>query len=1426
MAFVMLFSFMSFGDSWTETFDDQTSNSYSATTYDINGRTWTCSDAGNFSYANSTMGSPAFTINDDKANAHITTPALNTCGTVSFKYAYKNGDETNVFNLQKSTDGSTWTDVDIHVLGASANLTYQDYSFDVNDAATSIYIRVLSDNQNAHLFIEDFSVTDYSSGSTPLLTWNETTFNEASANDGSIDNTISLTLTNETFTTSLGQLTENTDYTVANVPAGLTCVVATSSSTEVSIGLSGNATNHADADDIANLTVTFLDAAFTGGDASAVTNSSKSDLVVDFIDGTPTATLDWDATGFTEAAANDGSITDVINLSLTNETWSHSGEDLISGTDYGVTNLPSGLTVSINAYSSTAATISISGNADSHTNADDVSDLTIAFFDAAFTGGDANAVATSTKTDLTIDFDDPAATPELSWSTTTFVESTTNDGSISTIVDLTLAGEDFATVGALVENTDYTVANVPAGLTVDIVTTSTTVGSISLTGNATSHLNSDDISNLEITFTDAAFVGANASGVLNSSKTDLIVDFNDPYATDLVITEISYNPPESGTDSLEFIEIYNNGVNTVNLENYYFDAISNPFGDVTLNSNEYILVSRDSLAIDNTFGVSSHNLLTTGLSNTSKTIKLLNPAGGIVDSVTYDDGSPWPLGADGQGHSIVLCDYNSDNSLPENWKISTNYVDTNAAGDKIWASPMASDVVCSLAPSIDWSTTTFNEDAADDGSISTVVDLTLTDDEFATIGTLVEGTDYTVANVPAGLTEVIEVTTATTATISLTGNAVNHAANDDINNLSITFNNSTFLSDYAENVANYSKTDLVIDYIGVTVPVLTWTNTTFVEAAANDGSIDNTTPLALNLTDETFVTVGTLTENTDYTVANVPAGLTVEITTTDANNAEVILTGNATAHENINDVSDLTITFLDAAFSGTDASIVQNSSNNTIAVDFNDAPAIPELTWNETSFTEDVANDGSFSTDISLTLTNETFAVSGVDLTQGTHYTVANVPAGLTVNINAYTSTAASITLVGNATSHVSADNISNLSITFLDAAFTNSTAVDVLNSSNDTIKVNFLDPYIIPDLVITEIMYNPAESGTDTTEFIEIYNNDVNAINLNGYYLEGVTYTFGNITLNSGDFIVVAYSTSVMMNTFGVSTLEWISGGLSNSGEPVTLYNPNGDVVDVVSYDDTATWPNADGSGHSIVLCDVTSDNNVDANWTISTNYVGENADGNRIWASPMSADNVCSLTPSIDWSATTFVEATANDGSIETVVDLTLTDDEFATIGNLVSGIDFYVNNVPAGLTVEITSTSTTAATIALTGNAVSHENADDIANLEITFTDSAFVSGFATNITNYSKTDLVVDFDDMVSVNTIDGNNGITIYPNPTTGIFTVNGNGITKVVIADVTGKTIITSDVNKFDLSKENNGIYFVKVYYNNSVKIQKLILNR
>ncbi len=169
---VVLFSLGSaWADDWTETFDDEHSTSYESTSITLSGRTWGRSDAGNFSYCNTTMGSYGFTINDDKANGHILTPALNTCGTVSFDYAYKSGNSSNVFLLQVSTNGTDFETKDTHTLGSVSEENWINYSFDVNSAESVLYIRILSDNQNAHLFIDNFTVTSYTAGgpATPTI---------------------------------------------------------------------------------------------------------------------------------------------------------------------------------------------------------------------------------------------------------------------------------------------------------------------------------------------------------------------------------------------------------------------------------------------------------------------------------------------------------------------------------------------------------------------------------------------------------------------------------------------------------------------------------------------------------------------------------------------------------------------------------------------------------------------------------------------------------------------------------------------------------------------------------------------------------------------------------------------------------------------------------------------------------------------------------------------------------------------------------------------------------------------------------------------------------------------------------------------------------------------------------------------------------
>ena len=170
--------------------------------------------------------------------------------------------------------------------------------------------------------------------------------------------------------------------------------------------------------------------------------------------------------------------------------------------------------------------------------------------------------------------------------------------------------------------------------------------------------------------------------------------------------------------------------------------------------------------------------------------------------------------------------------------------------------------------------------------------------------------------------------------------------------------------------------------------------------------------------------------------------------------------------------------------------------------------------------------------------------------------------------------------------------------------------------------------PSATSKLVMTEIMYNPPEDGTDTLEFIEFYNNDTQPINLDGYtFADGVTFTFPAYTVPVGGFVIIAIDTMAMKSVLGSPAnsryFEWVSSGLSNSGEIIVLKDGSNNTVDSVNYDDAIFTAEADGGGYSLTLCDP-NDDNADAdtpgssNWSVRGAATGQIINGSEIFASP----------------------------------------------------------------------------------------------------------------------------------------------------------------------------------------------------------------
>ena len=153
----------------------------------------------------------------------------------------------------------------------------------------------------------------------------------------------------------------------------------------------------------------------------------------------------------------------------------------------------------------------------------------------------------------------------------------------------------------------------------------------------------------------------------------------------LVISKIHYHPEDWWAvdgDRLEFIEISNNGDETVDLTGIYFRELgitySFPVGS-SIAGREALLLCSDSLAFVDYYGMIPFGQFHRNLSNKSENLVLADAWGNIIDQVHYYDSDPWPWEADGECPYLELIDLDLDNSLPENWTLGYDITDVPEA---------------------------------------------------------------------------------------------------------------------------------------------------------------------------------------------------------------------------------------------------------------------------------------------------------------------------------------------------------------------------------------------------------------------------------------------------------------------------------------------------------------------------------------------------------------------------------------------------------------------------------------------------------------------------------------------------------------------------------------------------------------------------
>ncbi|MDB4734883.1 lamin tail domain-containing protein [Akkermansiaceae bacterium] len=146
----------------------------------------------------------------------------------------------------------------------------------------------------------------------------------------------------------------------------------------------------------------------------------------------------------------------------------------------------------------------------------------------------------------------------------------------------------------------------------------------------------------------------------------------------LVISKIHYHPSDDQGELSEFVELMNISDQAVDLSGVAFtQGVEFAFGDTaSLAPGQRAVLVADPAAFEAAFGAGAKILGTfaSRLSDGGERLTLTAADGAPLQSLSYNDSSPWPGEPDGGGYSLVLISPQSapDHELPQNWRASLN----------------------------------------------------------------------------------------------------------------------------------------------------------------------------------------------------------------------------------------------------------------------------------------------------------------------------------------------------------------------------------------------------------------------------------------------------------------------------------------------------------------------------------------------------------------------------------------------------------------------------------------------------------------------------------------------------------------------------------------------------------------------------------
>ncbi len=202
-----------------------------------------------------------------------------------------------------------------------------------------------------------------------------------------------------------------------------------------------------------------------------------------------------------------------------------------------------------------------------------------------------------------------------------------------------------------------------------------------------------------------------------------------------------------------------------------------------------------------------------------------------------------------------------------------------------------------------------------------------------------------------------------------------------------------------------------------------------------------------------------------------------------------------------------------------------------------------------------------------------------------------------------------------------------------------NDAVADALHDASDHLPVMATFAFPVGDpspynIVITEVMVNPAAVSDSYGEWFEIYNNDTISIDLAGWQIADSEDDFHEIQtvsiefyINPGDYLVLGRNADSAENGGYNADYEYSGFQLANSADEIFLIDDEGRVVDEIEYNSSFPYI----SGASMYLMDINYDNSTDTSWAMSEAPYGDGDYGTpgRAWDDTTSAgiDDVIEL-------------------------------------------------------------------------------------------------------------------------------------------------------------------------------------------------------